>query len=562
MSRRPGLWIFLGAWLVYLAIGVYFAAFAHVYFGDSLSRVQSAQSVLFSRDPHLAAIGFIFTPLTAVVQLPLVALSPWWPQVTTDSLSAVIMSSAFMAGAVVQVTGIARDRGVPRYLTAAVAICFAIDPMIVMYAANGMSEAPYLFFLAWAIRRLIRWVDTDDVHELIVAGVALGLAYLTRYEAAAAALVTGIFVAALTYRRAARGGELRRRDRVQAGLLDMVLVAAPSAVAFIAWAFASWLITGNLFAQFTSEYGNVAIIRESGGSGSTGGLQALGFSATELLILAPLYGLLLVLVVWVRAHRNRLISLAVPVLIIGAVLGFQIYSYARGSTFGFLRFYLTVVLLSAVTALLVVPARRAEPVRRPGRRAQQPAVDPGAGRGRRYVAAAAVAITVVAVAIPVTLLGMRSPKFAPQEFAYTAVVRPQPDSTSKRYLDSQQILRSFSTERLLAEYFDSLDLPEGSVLTDTVYGFGVVAQSRHPKQFVIPSDQDFTEILNDPAAHGVRYMLAVPSDGRGTSDALNVRFPTLYENGDQISALVLEARNQGADLPDWRVYRVTSPVPR
>lgn len=127
MTRRSvALWLVV--WLAYLAFGVYMAAGLHVYFGDSLSRVQAAQSVLFSRDPHLAAIGFIFTPLTALVQLPLTALSVWWPQMTTDALSAAIMSSAFMAGAVVQVSGVARDRALPTAMTVIVTLVFALNP--------------------------------------------------------------------------------------------------------------------------------------------------------------------------------------------------------------------------------------------------------------------------------------------------------------------------------------------------------------------------------------------------------------------------------------------------
>ena len=137
------------------------------------------------------------------------------------------------------------------------------------------------------------------------------------------------------------------------------------------------------------------------------------------------------------------------------------------------------------------------------------------------------------------------------------MVWPRPDSVSQRHLDERRIVRSFSTERTLARYLDSLDLPDGSVLTDTVYGFAVVVQSRRPKQFVIPSDSDFVEVLNDPKSAGVQYMLAVPASGRGLSDALNQRYPTLYENGAQIAVRVLDVRNQGADLPDWRVYRVT-----
>lgn len=549
MSRRRIVGLFVVVWLLYLAVGVYLAADVRLYVGDSLSRVQSAQSVLFSRDPHLSAIGFIFTPLTAIIQLPLTALTPLFPAMTTSALSAAVMSSAFMAGSVIQVSGIARDRGLSPAISIAVTACYAINPMIIFYAANGMSEAPYLFFLAWAVRRGMRWVDTDDVHDLVTTGMALGFAYLTRYDGAAAALGAGLLVAIVSYRRP------DRTDRVMRALLDVALVALPAFVAFVIWAFTSWLITGNLFAQFTSEYGNSSIIAESGGSGSDTATRALQFSIVELTILAPLFPLLLVIVLAVRQRRHRLYPLLAPLPLIGGVLLFQIYSYSKGSTFGFLRFYMTVILLAAIIALLAVPARRVAPRRRLGPHAQIPPVV--TGHRRQIRALTAIAIVTMVVAIPVTAYGMTSPKYAPQEFALQSIVMPNPDAVDKKTLDAQRVVRSFSTERSIAEYLDSLNLPEGSVLCDTVYGFAVIAQSARPKQFVIPSDQDFTEILNDPAAHGVQYMLAVPRSGRGESDALNIRFPTLYENGAQVSVLVLEARNQGADLPNWRIYRVS-----
>lgn len=548
MTRRMMATIFVVAFLAYLAVGLYLAMGVHFFIGDSLSRVQSAQSVLFSRDPHVSAIGFIFTPLTALVQLPLTALTPWWHPMTTEAVSASIMSAAFMAGSVMQVAGIARDRALPAGLTTGVIACYALNPMIVFYAANGMSEAPYLFFLAWASRRLIRWVDSDDVHDLVTAGVALGFAYLTRYDGAAAAAAAGLMVGVVTWRRRDRAN---RTSRV---ILDVAIVGAPSVLAFLGWAITSWLITGNAFAQFTSEYGNSAIIAASGGSGSSTIGEALLFSMTELAILAPLLPLLFVAVLIVRHHRKRIYPLAAPVAVIGAVLAFQILTYARGSTFGFLRFYMTVILLAAAVALLAVPARAIVPTRRLGPRAALPEID---RRPRRSTAILAVsAVVVMAVSIGSTAVGMSSPHYAPQEFALRSIVDPQPDSVDQRHLDAQRVVRSFSTERALAQWLDAQQLPEGSVICDTVYGFAVVAQSARPKQFVIPSDQDFTEILNNPADHGVQYMLAVPRSGRGESDALNIRFPTIYENGAQISVLVLEAPNDGSDLPDWRIYRV------
>ena len=72
--------------------------------------------------------------------------------------------------------------------------------MIVFYGSNGMSEAPFIFFMAWAVRRLILWMVDDDVHHLIIAGgIAMGLAYLTRYDALALIAAAGALVAVTTY---------------------------------------------------------------------------------------------------------------------------------------------------------------------------------------------------------------------------------------------------------------------------------------------------------------------------------------------------------------------------
>ena len=98
------------------------------------------------------------------------------------------------------------------------------------------------------------------------------------------------------------------------------------------------------------------------------------------------------------------------------------------------------------------------------------------------------------------------------------------------------------------------------MITDTVYGFAVVAASKKPTTFVVPSDPDFVRMVNDPAAHGVKYLLTVPPTGRGLSDALNQRYPTLYETGADVATLELEIPNDGDSQPDWRLYRVSEPV--
>ena len=92
-------------------------------------------------------------------------------------------------------------------------------------------------------------------------------------------------------------------------------------------------------------------------------------------------------------------------------------------------------------------------------------------------------------------------------------------------------------------------------------GFGIVAASERPRTFIVPSDPDFTALLNDPVTGGIEYLLAVPPTGRGASDVLNLRYPTLYDTGADIATLELEVPNNGDSQPTWRLYRVNKPVP-
>ncbi|MCP9274081.1 ArnT family glycosyltransferase [Mycolicibacterium arenosum] len=551
-DRRLKFAVFLVALAVYLAVGYWLQVRHGFILGDALSRVSAAQSALFSRDPHLAAIGFIFTPLTAMVQIPAVLLSPLWPEMTERAFSGTIMSAVFMAGGVVQILGMGTDRGLPRGYVLAITALFAFNPMIVFYGSNGMSEAPFIFFMSWAVRRLIMWMVDDDVHHLVAAGgIAMGLAYLTRYDAVACVAAAGLLVGATTYLRA------KPEPRFRRALLDTLLVSGPGFAAFVGWAAASWLITGEAFAQFTSQYGNAAILAQSGQptetftAGMTFALVCITFLAPTLAPLALCCGIR-------RYGRPNWSVLLVPLFVYGAALAFQTFSYATGSTFPFLRFYIVAIPLSACLAMLAVPDGVLIPATRRGRYAP-PQPDPGQEPRRRSVVYPLVA-ALFAVAVPVTAWAMGQPRYAPQEYALGAVLAPDPDDVSVRKATEHSIAASFGTERQIARYLEGLNLPESSVITDTVYGFAVTAASSQPETFVVPSDSDFVALLNDPENNGVEYLLAVPPTGRGISDALNVRYPTLYETGADIATLELEIPNDGDSQPTWRLYRVNEPM--
>lgn len=546
-NRRLKTAAFGASLAVYLAVGYWLGVQHGFILGDALARVAAAQSVLFSRDPHLAAIGFIFTPLASMVQIPAIAVSPLWPDMAARGYSGTIMSAVFMAGAVVQILSMGTDRGLPRSYSVAIAALFALNPMIVFYGANGMSEAPFIFFMSWAVRRLILWMVDDDVHHLIAAGgIAMGLAYLTRYDAVACVAAAGLLVGVTTYLRARPPPRLRR------AVLDVIMVSGPGLATFVGWAVASWLITGEGFAQFTSQYGNTAILSQSGQTTPNFG-EGLCFAVVCVLLLAPT---LIPIALWAtaaRRNRQHWQVLAVPIAVYGAALAFQAASYAMGSTFPFLRFYIIAIPLSACLAMLAVPeGRLVAPLRR-GKYA--PVLAPASHRRRSWPAYMPVAAA-VALALPVTAWGMGQPRYAPQEYALGAVLAPDPDSVSEHKATEHRIAATFSTERHIAEYLEKLNLPRSSVIVDSMYGFAVIVASRDPRIFVVPSDSDFTDLLNAPMKNGIVYMLAVPPTGRGVADALNVRYPTLYDTGADVATLELEIPNDGDNQPNWRLYRV------
>jgi hypothetical protein len=221
------------------------------------------------------------------------------------------------------------------------------------------------------------------------------------------------------------------RPRVRRAILDLLIVSGPGALAFLGWAAAGWLITGEVFAQFTSQYGNTAILEQSGQT-APNFAHGVQFALVCIMLLAPTMLPLMLWVLMQRWGRPNWQVLLVPVALFGAVLAFQTYSYSAGSTFPFLRFFIIAIPMTACLAMLAVPdGVLATPTRR-GRYAPQ-VVSPAAETPKRLpvVRYAAVA-AIVAIGIPVTVVGMAQPDYAPQEYGLGAVLKPDPYNVTER----------------------------------------------------------------------------------------------------------------------------------
>jgi hypothetical protein len=558
MSVRTERAIVFGACVaIYLTLGAVLVFRYDSIAPDALSRVGNASYVLFSRDPKLAAIGFVWTPLPSLVMLPLLPLKFLWPSLLRLGFTANIESALCMALAATILHRSLEDWGVTRGKRIALVAVFALNPMILYYGANGMSEAMLVLFLVGSTRWLVRWMNDNSTGSLARAGGYLALAYLARYEALAAGVAVTALVGAVAWRRTT--GD--RADRRHNAIADAALVGMPIASAVGGFALASWVIVGHPFETFSSRYGNSAQIATAARGiaqvhgGTTFG--ALWYLIRQLGLLAP--GLLVAVpvVVFLLSRRRGAVLLA-PVAVLGSVLAFQALVFANGSSFGWLRFQITSIPMLVMLAGLAVST--------PSERHLDPVIDEvidadvdehdddgdSAHRGRREIPNWRPAlIAVVAVGVLTAPLAMRSPVLGREEYAQVLPVvqrvfgaaHPQPGT-----------LHEFATERSIASYLDGLHLPNGSVLADDALAFPIILASKRPRLFVITSDRDFEAAVAYPAANHVRYLLVSPN--ANGLDALSAQYPDLYDNGAGISRRVGEFDAGSPTARSWRLYEI------
>ncbi|WP_432993166.1 phospholipid carrier-dependent glycosyltransferase [Dactylosporangium sp. CA-233914] len=534
--------VFAASLLCYLAIAWWFWH-SRLIPGDSTSRVANAYYILFSRDPHLAAVGFVWNPLPSLVLLPVLPMKSLLPALTRDGLLAALSSALFMAGTVAAGNDILRRLRVSRLPRIVLTVLFASHPMMLVYSGNGMSEACFMFFLVLSVRALLRWFDDGRAERLVPLGLSLGLAYGARYEALAPGLAVPAVVAAVSWWR----GRGRPKWRYATAQADAVLVALPVALSVAGWALASKIIVGQWFATFSSAYGNAAQVtaNERGIHSITG--DALGdrivYALQQLLGLQPLLPLLLAVAAVVALLRRDPRMLA-PITVLGAVLAFGNLAFLSGNSFGWLRFQIVAVPLAIllIGILLAAPADRPAPAlaglplldnparqRRPRltvsplaallvgitRSAQRDGAaratttaTPARTHARRVAAAAAVLAALLAA--PSTVATLQSPRLAREESEWFT------DAGAARTSG----LAHLNTR--VARDLDAMALPEGSVITDSAYAFAVIVASRNPRQFVITSDRDFPATLTNLGASHVRYLLI---SANGAADAVRTAHP-------------------------------------
>lgn len=500
---------------LYLGFGIWLTS-QDLIFPDAMSRVANGYYVVFSRDPHLAAIGFVWNPLPSLSTIPLLLLSPLVPVLASKAFAGTIVSVFCGALAMVLFRRFLALFGMNRAGALILTGILAIQPLVLISAACGASESMLLATALYAALNLARWLKEDDPWHLVHAGLGLGLAYLVRYEAVAAALAASIIVLGISLWRT-RGG--RRRKTV--ALLDLFLVGSPFAAAFVVWATVSQLVGQSWFQTYTSPYGNSAQVnndRTSIDSFTGGGLDGiLGYLSSQLFAVAP-FAILFIVIAVAIAVRRREPGILGPAAVLGGILAFDEWAFISGASFGWLRFQIMAIPWGLLMAGYIL------------------------GSLRRGTGRLAFRKTVTWVVLISTI--------APLPLAWWASLNPRLAREENLAFEVSQA-RQYATQAQVAAYLDSLSLPNGSVISDVAYSFPIVLASRNPHQFVITPDRDFREKLTDPVGGKVRYAL-VTDPQYSLADAISAQFPGIHDTGGGVATLEREWIDGRGTI--WRLY--------
>jgi len=453
----PWPWVLAAVCLVlYLAVGAWLLFGLHYVIGDSMVRATNARIMLFGRDPHLAAVGFVWMPLPVLGTLLLtLVLEPFGLALFAGVAGTALVGSL----TVVVLARVCNDLGLRRPVAFAISAAYGLNPVVVFFAANGMSEAWFLLFIALTFLAFLRWWRAPGIQHLWPLGISLGLCVLTRYEALALLVVVG-FAAAV---------RLRRQRWIMAATATML----PGAFAFLVWLLVNQIIQKDWLFWLRALQGSA----DPGEGGrfipaERTLVSGLRFATVRSLAMSPQIFLLSPFALWVLARRRRIEGLTI--LVCAASLPLAVaYEVAGSATYGNPRYFLPLSLFAALLGAWLLAQ-----IERP----------------KAWAEVGVVALLVLG-ALSATLYEAGS-NHGNVESEYTVFSRLLGRSTDAGQGETYK--PQIVIWQQLAHDLDGQLTGSHRALLDISVSFPAVAYTGQPDRWVVSSDRDFESIVADP----------------------------------------------------------------
>ena len=454
--------------------------------------------------------------------------------------SATIVSALAMAGAVYQVRCTLSEWGVSAAPRLTIVALLALNGMILLYGGNGMSEGLYLCTLLATCRYLLRWLRDNQLTSLVYAAIALGLCYVVRNEAIGPALLGGVVVLVIALMKSSAS----RRGRMWAALTDVVIFEIPVFTAFVGWAVTSYVITGQPFQQFTSNYGTTSQIKLEGSAALK---QRVLQDLHDVFYLSPSI-ILVAVVAIVLAYRRRDVGILAPLSVVGGALVFDLLAYVNNSIQPWFRYFICAVPLESllvgsffVTLPALVNISRSEKKL--------------SAFSRHRTTAALFALIAAVIIVPTnltTILGMSKPKIGYEETQNLAFIFSRHPSPAEA-----EAPLTYPAMQKISSYLYNDIKGTGQVIVDnfSVCVPMIISMSSNPRIFVIPNDRSYQRTLDDPLTFHAHYILDPDPVGLGSLATTNIQYPNLWKSGAGFAVQVHSFPSMGA-CPQFRLFRV------
>lgn len=507
LASHQGWWVFSLGSLAGLGLAAWLSYVVRLLSGDALSRTYSATMVLHSRFPHLAAIGFIWPPLPALAQLPFAIPLEW----TNDGFSGGIVTTLAGGALLATLNALLRSAGLPGRWRLLLIVLFALNPMWLFYAGNGMSEMPFLLFFSLTTYCFLRWRATGHWRELMLAGVTTALMFGCRYDAIPyAAVFTATMMGMFLLNR-----HLLQPARAEAHLLVYLV---PFVYGVFLWVYFNWLIMGDALYFLRSNYSNAYLTRDMAIDPEVTALRNSWSLTIRYLIfrtgmLSPLF-VALVPVALVEVWRRRDIALMGLLLLTLAAPVFQTVMYRNGQTFGFPRFYMSVQPGALLLAAYLLQ------------------------RWHGRVHRALLVLTAVALASGIWTSSAAMQQSSQEEDGSFVAAMRNPGETIDNYASDRAVAAT-----LRSRFNDQPVLILADMQAEVVVLFSMM-----PQRFILLSDLDFEQAVAEPSRYADYVLVGIRTESQREYFALQEQHPDLYEHGG--IGLVLDSQ-----LGEFRLYR-------
>jgi hypothetical protein len=466
----------------------------HFFVNDALARSSDAVFVSIGRDPHLGAIGFFWPPLPTLIQIP---LTPLLAPFARQDMAGPISSAVCMALTIPVLGRLCTRLGLSRPLRFAICAAFALNPVTIYYAGNGLSEACSFLFMAISMLGFLTFIQTRSATDLVVMSFGLSGAALTRLEAPALTIVLAS-VAAFEWPRWRRS------------LWTFTLIVIPPAACFLFWMGVQWVLLGSptFFIQGGKNPVRAIWLPDT----VDHPLLAFPWALHWMVVLGPALILLVLVLLWtpistrVRGTIGILAGAAVFPII-------QIYQVITHTGYGDPRYFVTAVLFAVVAVIWLAAGK-------PGRvRSAWTATGPawncalvgllvlgGVTASRSLTSGRVTGVESecnffdYGAGKVLPILGHSSPA---SSSSYCAPFKEQ-------YLGAWQQLDA---------YIDRNLKPSDRILDDNYSNFYAVLWTHRADQFVVRNDRDWQKIVANPIGT-VDYIVTVGSIHKGGVNVL------------------------------------------